>query len=100
MKRLKCVTLCLPFLVSLHIYAPTRPISPQNERQQYWLLHARLTTDEIVQEALALAIVDRSIAFGRLATIWWRDDQKQSRAWLKKAIDELEVEPESKLGNE
>lgn len=48
-------------------------------------------TDEIVKDAPALMTLDRSVLWARLGETWWKDDPERARAWLLKAVQELEV---------
>jgi len=56
---------------------------------------AQALTDSILVDVNALAGVDRALLLGRLGEAWWKDDPKRAKAWLKKAVEEMEYSPSS-----
>src|SRR5712664_2923593 len=56
----------------------------------YWLLRSQIVTDKLINDATALAPVNRALLWGRLAVVWWKDDQKRARQWLQKAVEAVE----------
>jgi hypothetical protein len=41
-------------------------------------------------DAVALDTLDRSLLWGRLGQIWWKNDPPKARAWIQKALDTVE----------
>ena len=66
-----------------------------NESANPWPARAQALTDSIIEDATALAALDRSLLFARLGEAWWKDNPKRAKDWLKKAVVELEYSPSS-----
>ena len=70
------------------------PPQEQERSQDFWLLQARLITDDLLKDAAGLQRFDRALLLGRLAAIWWPNDLDHARSWMQKAINDLESEPD------
>jgi hypothetical protein len=66
----------------------------QVNNRDFWNFQARLTTDDILQEGIVLAPVDRAVLWGRLAAIWWQFDRERAGTWLNEAIDVVDSGPD------
>jgi hypothetical protein len=85
-------------LLSVPLICPAQtaqgPANEQESSRDFWILQARLITDDLLKDAAGLRRIDRSLLLGRLAGLWWQDDLDQSRGWMRKAINEVETKPE------
>jgi len=65
----------------------------QERPQDFWPLQARIVTDETLKDASGLSRIDRALVLARLSSAWWRRDRTSARAWLQKAVAEVELGP-------
>ncbi len=65
-------------------------LQEQSKPEEFWLLQARLITDDILKETSRLTRPDQTLLRARLAATWWHYDRQVASSWLRKAIDEAE----------
>ena len=65
-------------------------VQERSKPEEFWLLQARLITDDILKETTRLSRSDQSLLRVGLAATWWQHDRQAATSWLKKAIDEAE----------
>ena len=61
--------------------------SPSDIRKE----RASLLTEELLKDAGALTPVSRALLLARIADIWWNDRPDQSRIWMHKAVENLDI---------
>jgi hypothetical protein len=83
-----CFLLAVAFCLSAIAQKTGAPANP-------WSVRAQALTDSIIVDASALAAFDRALLFARLGEAWWKDDPKRAKAWLKKAVEEMEYSSSS-----
>ena len=83
---------CLMLVGALSFSAPAQKA---RSSANPWSVSARALTDSIILDLNALTGLDRALLFARLGEAWWKDDPKRAKAWLKKAVEEVEYSPSS-----
>ena len=72
------------------VFCTSSPAQLENRPADAWLIRAQALTDELMADAVALDTLDRSLLWGRLGQIWWKNDSTKARAWIQKALDTVE----------
>src|SRR5215213_5734861 len=83
---LLCCLISIPQMNAAH-----ERCQEQSKSEEFWLLQARLITEDILKETTRLSRADQILLRARLAATWWQHDRQLARSWLRKAIDEAEL---------
>lgn len=78
-----CLLVAVVFRLSAIAQKTGAPANP-------WSVRAQALTDSLIVDSNALNTLDRALLFARLGEMWWKDDAKRAKGWLKKAVEELE----------
>ncbi len=78
-------------LISVPQLSVAQVVQEQSKPEDFWLLQARLITDDILKETTKLSRLDQILLRARLAAAWWQYDRPTAIPWLRKAIDEAEI---------
>jgi hypothetical protein len=90
MRVFTCLLLLFCLTAVPRTYMAADNLRVQDKSQDFWLLQARLITDDILKEASELSRLDRALLLGRLSAVWWRHDVEYARAALQKAMGKIE----------
>lgn len=91
--KIQSRAVCGYLLLSITVSLPFAFGQVPGKSKDIWVGRAQGFTDEIAKDAAALTKLDRAVVWARLGDYWWKDDLKQARAWMQKAVLELEVAP-------
>lgn len=78
-------------LLSVAFFQP--PVRAQQAEKvlEPWIIRAETVTNSLVKDAADLSSLDRPLLWARLGTVWLSDDPERAHAWMKRAVDEVEV---------
>lgn len=89
-RRYHSVGISILILVASCLPSQARQDEPA---QGLWLLRARRLTEDLLRDADALGPNDRALLWARLGEAWWAEDPERARAWLRKAVEQVEAVP-------
>jgi hypothetical protein len=78
-------------LLSVILFQPSVPAQQPEKVWDPWLIRAETVTSSLVEDAADLSSLDRPLLWARLGIIWLTDDPERAHAWMKRAVDEVEV---------
>ena len=90
MKTKKCLPWALSSVLALILGLTMVSAQPEKKSENFWLLQARVFTDSLLSDAVALDRFDRALVLGHLARTWWKDDREHALIWIEKAIESVE----------
>lgn len=89
MKFLSCAT---AFFVLFSAFSRPPVYAQQPEKVwDPWFIRAESVTDSLIKDSGDLKSSDRPLLWARLGIAWLSDDPDRAHAWMKKAVDEVEI---------
>ena len=62
----------------------------QKRTENVWIKRAQRVTEEVVGDLQRLGKLEKALTLGRLADVWWRNDQERAHVWFKQAVELVE----------
>jgi len=59
----------------------------QKRTENVWFKRAQRVTEEVVGDLQRLGKPEKALTLGRLADVWWRNDQERAHAWFEQAVE-------------
>ncbi|HWF87183.1 MAG TPA: hypothetical protein VN659_00065, partial [Pyrinomonadaceae bacterium] len=88
------VSVLIVFALPCLIFGQRSTATPQTDNaDELWRARAQTITDDALKDASSLNSLRRALVWGKLAELWWLQDQRRARTWITNAIEVVEQAP-------